>query len=216
VFAADRRISRGKKPDSSRRKVFQIPSMNAGIGYFGLAEVPSKNRTIPMEKWLTDYLSSAPANSLQSFAESLAVELNASVPQYIRQQCISGFHIAGFNNNGRLEFWYVRNVADDRQTVFGVYEPREDFQARDASLLKPGESQIYRNGDIRAHVVAWETIDNSFGQLLGTPNFKVLSTPDEYAGWVKFKLEVIAMFYERYCSISMIGSPVDAFSIVCA
>jgi len=190
--------------------------MNAGIGYFGFAEVPNANGVIPMEKWLTDFLSRAPAETLHAFAETLAVELNLSIPKHIRQRYISGFHVAGFNNNGHPEFWYVRNVADDRQTILSMYEAREDFQSRDVSTLKPGEFQIYRNGDIRAHVVAWEAVDSSFGLLLGAPNFKPPSTPDEYAEWVKFKMEVIAMFYERYCSFSIIGNPVDAFAIVCA
>lgn len=214
VFAADSRISRDKQPDSTRRKIFQIPVLNAGIGYFGLAEVGSANRAIPMEKWLTGYLSRAPTNSLRAFAENLATELNTTVPKDIRQKYISGFHIAGFNDNANPEFWFVRNVADDRQTLLGVYETREDFQRQHAPLLKPGESQIYRNGDIRAHVVAWETIDRSFSSLLRAPDFKIPSTADEYVDWVKFKMEVIAMFYERFCSISIIGRPVDAFSIM--
>jgi hypothetical protein len=216
VFAADRRISRGTKSDSSRQKVFPISPVNAGIGYFGLAEVPSSKRNIPMEEWLMDYLSRVSVTSLQVFAENLAVALNKSVPEGVRQKIPSGFHIAGFNKHRVPEFWYVRNLADDGQTIFGIYKSREDFQARDALLLKPGESQIYRNGDIRAHVIAWENIDKSFGSLLQLSDFKSLSTPEEYADWVKFKMEVIAAFYERYCRISMIGSPVDAFSIKCA
>lgn len=215
VFAADRRISEGTLYNDTRQKIFQIPALNAGIGYFGLAEVWSVKRTSTMEEWLTAYLSRAPTNSLCGFAERLATELNATVPKPIRQKYISGFHIAGFNNNAKPEFWFVRNVADDLRTVRGEYEPREDFQRRDAPALKPGESQVYRNGDIRAHVIAWEAIDKSLGSLLGAPHFKGLSTPDDYVDWVKFKMEVIAMLYERFCSISIIGRPIDAFPILC-
>ena len=41
VFQADRRITRGRVRDSEQPKIFQIPRLSAGIGYFGLAEVPT-------------------------------------------------------------------------------------------------------------------------------------------------------------------------------
>jgi hypothetical protein len=40
VFAADRRISLDYTPYDEQKKIFRLPRLNAGIGYFGLAEVP--------------------------------------------------------------------------------------------------------------------------------------------------------------------------------
>lgn len=110
------------------------------------------------------------------------------------------------------EFWFVRNVDDEGEPTLGHYQPREEFQRRDRRNLAAGEIQIYRNGDIRAHVTAWEKIDEAFGSLLGTPDFRPIATPRGYADWVKFKMGTIAAFYEHYCSRRIIGSPIDAFA----
>ena len=56
VFAADGRISRGGNYDDSRKKIFRVPGLNAGIGYFGLAEIPKGNTVNPMAEWLVEFL----------------------------------------------------------------------------------------------------------------------------------------------------------------
>src|SRR5208337_1995133 len=121
-------------------------------------------------------------------------------------------------------FWYIRNVGDDRITITGSYQHREDFINRDARALgydghnpysiKPFFGQIYRNGDIRAHAAAWETIDKGFVDLLKEPQFKKVDTILDYEKWVAFKMKVIAYFYKKYCKISIIGTRIDKFSIV--
>jgi hypothetical protein len=214
VFAADRRISSiHGKALGAEKKVFPIIGTPAGIGYFGLAEIPTRRGKLPMSRWLPTFLRSATATDLASLAEQLALALNAVVPRSCRRRVASGFHLAGFNRTCRPEFWYVRNIADDRHTLLKEYRVREDFQAEHACQLKAGQYQIYRNGDIRAHVVAWEAIDSSFGKLLHLPDFKAPRTPEEYVEWVRFKLRTIARFYKAFCRTSIIGEPIDAFAI---
>jgi hypothetical protein len=145
------------------------------------------------------------------------------IPSHLRQQHISGFHLAGYNSAGLPEFWYVRNVKDDRITITGVYEMREDFLRRDArshgydgqnpQSAETGLVAAYRNGDIRAHVTAWERIDDGFGALLQERQFKELRTIRDYEQWIKFKMEVIAYFYKNYCRESLVARPIDTFSI---
>lgn len=214
IFAADRRISRGGAYDDTRPKIFRIPALNAGIGYFGLAEVPGRAQAESMAEWLERFIgTSRTPETLESFAGRLATSLNSAVPVYVRRTAISGFHISGFTSGGVPEFWFVRNVEDDRQTIFGEYRTREDFQRAHAGTLPPDGYQIYRNGDIRAHVVAWQEMDRSLGALRIAPDFRPLVTPDDYASWLAFKMEVVAMLYERYCTRSIIGGPVNAFAI---
>lgn len=214
VFAADRRITRGAVRDTEQQKVFRIPQLRAGIGYFGLAELPSSKRTESMAAWLQRFLASTRARTLRELADELAASLNKAVPDSWKKGQVSGFHLCGFAAAGRPEFWYVRNCDDSpAQAPTGQYESREDFQGRDAAKIPPGEGFVYRNGDIRAHVAAWERIDEAFGGLLAAPDFGVPTTPGEYERWVEFKMEVIAQFYERFCQMSMIGRPVDVFSI---
>jgi hypothetical protein len=219
VFAADRRLSyHNGTYAGTRRKIFKLPRpLNGGIGYFGLAGIRREGRVITMDQWLEPFLRHhAGAQSLEEFAFKLAAALNAEVRRAGRKSAegVSGFHIAGFNSQGHPEFWYVRNVDDDRITPLGEHQVREDFQSRDAPTLQPGAYWIYRNGDIRAHVVTWQAIDKSLGSLLGTPDFKPLTTPEEYVAWVKFKMELVAYFYKNYCKSSIIGKPVDTFAII--
>lgn len=213
LFAADRRISRRGQYDDTKEKIFQIPALNAGIGYFGLAEIPGPSPEV-MADWLMRFIQSARAGeTLEAFSARLAAALNSAVPSSLRRSVISGFHIAGFPASGQAEFWYVRNVEDDRQTIFGEYRPREDFQREHARALPPDGYQIYRNGDIRAHILAWERIDGSLGALRLAPDFNPPRSSEDYASWLRFKMEIVAMFYERFCRTSIIGGPVDAFAI---
>lgn len=153
------------------------------------------------------------------------VTTDEDTPPTLKQRYVSGFHIAGCNSSGIPEFWYLRNVKDDRITTPGVYEAREDFLRRDAGALgydgqNPRSAQTelvqtYRNGDIHAHVTAWERIDEGFGTLFKEPEFKKLGAISEYEQWVKFKMEVIAYFYKKYCRVSLVAKPIDTFSIEC-
>ena len=184
LFAADRQISKPNGDyDSLRKKIFQISYLQAGIGYFGLADVPKRGTgdLEPMNDWLLRFI---PKNSsltnMELFANKLSTELNSDIPPEWRNEYISGFHLAGFNSAGIPEFWFIRNVKDDRKTITGIYEAREDFLSCSARAsgydgqnphsIKRG-GQIYRNGDIRAHHVAWEKID-VFLNLLKEPQFK--------------------------------------------
>jgi hypothetical protein len=215
VFAADRRISRGDIRDSEQPKIFRIDRLHAGIGYFGLAEVPTSSATEPMAAWLERFLIGSVASTLGDLACELSAALNAVVPAPWRRSEISGFHLCGFATQSRPEFWYIRNCDDSpAQNPLGTYSVREDFQGRDAPRFPPNTAIVYRNGDIRAHVCAWEAIDKAFIGLLAAPDFRVSDTPAEYERWVEYKMELIAQLYERFCTVSIIGRPVDVFSIV--
>lgn len=214
IFAADRRITRGAVRDSEQSKVFSIPRLRAGIGYFGLAEVPVGTGSEPMAVWVQQFLSGSTTTTLADLARDLAGALNNVVPAGWRQSIVSGFHLCGFAAPTRPEFWYVRNCDDSvAQRPTGSYAAREDFQSRDAVRLAPRQGMVYRNGDIRPHVLVWEKIDDAFGALLSAPDFGVPKTPDEYVRWVEFKMKVIANFYESFCQVSIIGGPIDAFWI---
>lgn len=208
VFAADRRISAGGQYHGSRKKIFEIPRLNAAIGYFGLAEV----RGGPMAEWLSSHLRRDSSHCLADFAAALAARLNDAVPAGHRRSEPSGFHISGFTPERRAEFWYVRNITDAGQPT-GSYEAREDFQGRDASTLQPGHAQIYRNGDLLPHVLLWGVLDEALAPLLDRADFRRVRSVLDYARWVRFKLEVIAYVYKQWCTRSIIGRPIDVICI---
>ena len=204
VFAADRRISIGTKFHSLRMKIHPIPRLCAAVGYFGLAEVKSA----PMIDWLRAHVLNDRSSSVGEFAASLAAELNLDVPAARRRSTSSGFHVAGFNAQGLAEFWFVRNI-DDSYQLTGTYAACEDFQGRDVGALPAGAAQIYRNGDIDAHVALWTKLDEALLPMLNRHDFKRVKTSTDYAHWVRFKMEVIAYTYKRWCKVSLIGRPID-------
>ena len=216
VFAADRRISHAKSGSyiGTNKKIFELPWLNAAIGYFGLAEVPFQRRTQPMRDWLVVFIrQNCTSSSMADFSQKLASDLNKVVPMQWHRKSPSGFHIAGFTDLGKPEFWFVRNVDDAGNPTLGQYGTREEFQRRDVSRLKNNETQIYRNGDIRAHIAVWKKIDDSFGLLLNLDGFSKLRNSTDYKEWVRFKMETIAYFYKKYQRQPIIARPIDVILI---
>jgi hypothetical protein len=52
--------------------------------------------------------------------------------------------------------------------------------------------QIYRNGDIRAHVSSWERLDITLAEKSSFHDMKKLKTPADLERWVKFNFRFIA------------------------
>src|SRR5262245_33974459 len=115
VFVADQRIVRGSSPVTNQQKIFPIKQIRAGIGYFGLATVPVEHQPQqPMADCLQDFLYTVKAGeSLASVANRLCEELNRVVPAALRNREASGIHLAGFADDGMVEFWIIRNMDDD-------------------------------------------------------------------------------------------------------
>jgi hypothetical protein len=216
VFAADRRISNAKTGSyiATHKKIFELPWLKAAIGYFGLAEVPLLGKNRPMRDWLQVFIrQNSSSSSLADFSQKLTSDLNKVVPMQWHRKSPSGFHMAGFTELGKPEFWFVRNVDDAANSTLGQYETREEFQRRDVLRLKNNETQIYRNGDIRAHLAVWEKIDESFGLLLNLNGFSKVRNSKDYKEWVRFKMETIAYFYKKYQRQPIIARPIDVIVI---
>jgi hypothetical protein len=209
LFAADRRISSGGQYTDTRKKLLEMPHLNAALGYFGLAQV---GRT-PMTDWLASHIRADHSDSLEAFAFRLTDQLNSQVPIAHRSKLVSGFHVAGFGEARRAEFWFIRNSIADPSVQTGMYEARQDFQARDAPNLAANAVQIYRNGDIRPHVLLWTDLDKALTPLLHRADFRRVTTVEHYKEWVRFKLEIIAYVYKKWCTASVIGRPIDVICL---
>lgn len=226
VAAADRRIS---KPDGSyeatRRKLFPIPYLSSTISYFGLASVYPRGRMQYLSDWLPNFINTqSQVPDLETFAQNLRDALHRVIPQSTLQEHSSGFHIAGYNSQGLPEFWHLSNIGDIRAFQYVDFKPRygppsPDFLGRDAQKnfewdgSDPSSAhngvQTYRNGDFRAHVAAWEALDDIFKKLVQFPDFKTPSDPNEYGQWIKFKFEFIAYLYKKWAKKEIIGPPID-------
>jgi hypothetical protein len=179
------------------KKLFRIPYLEAGVSYFGLAEVVPSGRRQFLSQWLPAFITkNSDAPSLRDFAFRLRDELNKIVPPQILRHNPSGFHICGYNGAGFPEFWFLRNIGGMDGFAYKDFEPRygeptSDFLDRDAKTLGwdgihpesvQNKVQIYRNGDVRAHVSGWERLDQMLVEMLQYPDFKLPMSAD---GWAK-------------------------------
>jgi hypothetical protein len=159
--------------------------------------------------------------SLTEFASRLSESLNSFVPASLLCSERSGIHLAGIVSRGLPEFWFIRNVDDSENPSLGKYVPREDFLSRDARAqgfdgedpkTLPPNGRLYRNGDIVSHVAVWEVLDNTLGTLLSVPQFRGIRTPEEYAKWIRFKMEVLIHFHRRFETELLVGGQIDVIT----
>jgi hypothetical protein len=221
VFAADRRIT---KPDGSyttKKKLFRIPYMKAAVSYFGVAEVRPRDRLQHLSDWLSGFINThSGTRNLKDFAFQLREELNKVVPPQVLRKYASGFHICGYNSSGLPDLWFLTNIGHDLLPQYA--QPTSDFLERDAKGLGwdgadlcsiRNAGWIYRNGDFRAHVIAWDRLGKILKKMLSFPDFKQPRTMKDYEAHVKFKLEVIAHMYRNFARRQTIGGPIDVFSL---
>jgi len=226
IAAADRRLlNMDGSYHATRKKLFPIPYLNGAISYFGLAVFSRPNRpNLYISDWLKDFIrNNAHCNELMSFSTSLRDELSNLVPDSILGKVPSGFHICGYDSNGNPDFWYFSNIGEmrefrysDLRTTYDV--PSSHFLGRDAiregwngsdKASVSNHARVYRNGDIRAHVIAWEALDGIFAKLDQFPDFKKPTTLQQYGEYVKFKFEIIAYFYKKWANVQIIARPID-------
>ena len=181
-----------------------------------------------MSDWLRAFITKSSAiRSLRDFTFELRNELQRVIPKHVLGKHPSGFHICGYNSQGFPEFWYLSNIggiSDFEYTNINqsYSDPTEDFLNRDAKKLGwngkdpqsvDNKGWVYRNGDIRAHVVSFGLLDQVLFGMLSFPDFRKLEKPEDLASWVRFKLKFVAQFYREYGKNQRIGAPIDAFSL---
>lgn len=183
ILAADRRITVQGKFHSNRKKLFEIPYLKAGVGYFGLAQV---DQTEFFSSWLPNFIRrTCDAGKLEEFANRLCEELNLSVRKDLLAKSPSGFHICGFNADNYPELWFVRNILHMEGHLYKGFETKyrvsEDFLARDARKtgfngvdpeVSHSFNQYYVNGDVRAFHSIWMRLDEFLVEMLSQADFK--------------------------------------------
>src|SRR4030095_370447 len=111
VAAADRRIS---NPDgtyhSTRRKLFAVPKIAGAVSYFGLAAFSQRGRLVFLSDWLPTFIRRTPETTPGGFAQALFQELGGLMDSRALASAPSGFHICGFDDCGRPDFWFMSNI----------------------------------------------------------------------------------------------------------
>lgn len=134
LFVSDRRITLpGKSPPKFMRKILEVKHLNAGIGYYGLAEIQPN---VYLSSWLPNFVNhSAETGSLRQLANNLCAELNRQVNKSWLRKLPSGFHLCGYNTDGLPELWHICNhgmEGNDYKDFASEYGVSEDFLRRDA------------------------------------------------------------------------------------
>ncbi len=229
VFAADRKLTRADGTHGGiKKKLFRIPYLEAGISYFGLAEVYPKGRAQLLSDWLPNFITrNSDITTIRALVFALRNELQVIIPKDTLAEHPSGFHVCGYNSAGIPEFWFLTNIGGMNEFEYtnlnSCYaEPSPDFLQRDAKNLGwdgtnlsfvQDKAQIYRNGDYRAHAYLWSSLDRFMNDMRRFSDFRRLQGAHEYEKWVKFKLEVVAYFYKKFADRKIIGRPIDVFTL---
>lgn len=236
ISTADRRLTyplelNRKKKYESGKKLFKVEHLDSTVSYWGNTVVVNENNKVePYFTWLPKFIhKSRETTSLMEFANKLREELNKRVPANTLIRYASGFHFAGYNEKGEPDFihfsncnWNCEKSAYDNLRY--TYEaPASDYLNRDAmhylgydgndpaSLKKMSAKTIYRNGDIKIHEAAWESLDQVFHKISKFPDFAKVTKLKGKAleEYIKFKLKFIGDIYNRYADTKWVGGPFD-------
>jgi hypothetical protein len=228
VFFADRAITdRDGNFLYRKTKVFQIPYLNAGIGYYGIAYGVEKGRQISLDDKLKDFIQKSGAlKTIEEFSRRWFQEATNFVPSAERARSVSGFHIAGFNSDRLPEFWHICNhegfIGLAYARTFPDYRgPAEQFLAQygpeslgyDLASKRFGVRDVFtlRNGDIRAHAVMWGALSPIFDVLRQFPDFTIPDDDEGYKQEIQFKMGIINDIYKRFCHTEHVGAGWDTF-----
>jgi hypothetical protein len=225
ILAADRRITVSGRYHSRRKKLFPIPYLRAGIGYFGLANC---NRLDFFSSWLPNFIRRAnSASSMNEFSDMLLEALNLDVDRRILRANPSGFHVCGYNDSNLPELHFVTNIGNMRGHVYSnfrsSYTHSEDFLRRDARALgwdgintriPSSNIQYYINGDVRPFHAVWRQLDSFFSVMMSQGDFRERRFPESVRNRADWKLRAISSFYKRYAREVTIGPPVDTLVYV--
>jgi len=239
LTVADRRISYDKGDERHNRperakKVFEIPSLNATIGYFGLAYFRSniRHEPIPLSPWLKSFIDHYhTAKSIGEFAEALCDKLNSLMEKKDVAKRITGFHICGYNQDDMPEFWVVRNIGDDySQPCLNYYECGEKFLTHGAfNVGYDGKTPVtgklihtyYINGDPEPFHRIWTPLGQFVDGMIQRGGFGrrytplELKTDEDLCKIAKWQMKVIGDFFSRFGDKGRktIGGGTDAFVV---
>lgn len=237
VFAADRNHYNPKKGGHLElafraKKIFPIPYLQAGVGYFGGGRIGINKKTgkdIKTGQWLSDFINkNNDCQSLRDFSLKMSESLQKEILNQDRKEPY-GFHIAGYQN-GLPEFWFVRNFDswNGEDGFKGLNNPdkfRCDEQfitlRKTALLVKSGIffRMSFQNGSIQLFYFFTKYIDDFLNKMPtfkgATEGFKPLKRIEDYAKIPRFKMETTKKIYETFFHKGRqpMGGKIDCFTI---
>jgi hypothetical protein len=247
TMAADSAITREvRKPDgtigekvySGARKLFVVPKLRAGIGYWGWVYLPqpgsdwsSGERTFDLlELWLPSFLDSNVEryNSIADLAELLENELRNRIPKIDIEEYPygdGGIHLAGYESqNSELHptFWHIHNgksqALPDKKLDPTVINANNDLSPEQARLVVEKGLATIRNGDIGPYIFLWGLLfspDSAFSRIVKTVDltFPYAENLVDRANLLKFQIETVVGIYRFSREGRGIGGPITTLTI---
>jgi hypothetical protein len=208
--------------------LFDITYLNSTVSFWGATLLKNeKNKDALLCDWLPTFITkSSNIKSLLEFSKALRIELNQRMDKTFLKDEPSGFHLAGINNNGIPEFIHFSNCDFNESNgryeniVENYKEPFEDFLQRDAvefgwdgktieSVKSNNVVRLYRNGDLKAHVAAWDKLDELYNNFFSFPQFRkpYAFSDKDIIKLTRQKLTFISSLYDSWSDLKNVGAP---------
>lgn len=214
---------------SEAKKIYSIPYLNAGISIHGVWEIDR----LPANEWVQQFIVANNGHliSLKSFADGLALNLNAHFPANDKGEERLGFHLAGYEElNGELKpsFYHIHDGVSSVLAGRGIHVDGRIFNANhdltpeifhEQALLSEqrGYDFIYqtRNGDISLYVPAFESLGAFFQSIarfgIHIPGTRGLAHRLEF---LRFQIETMEQIYNLSNLSNTIGGTISGLMIL--
>lgn len=216
AMAADTAMTVFFKPPRRRRyprvlrgavKLLPVPSLNAGISYWGFGQLGA----VPTDDWLRCFLrrNRGQYTSMATLASLLESELRRcvrSINLTNHPNGTFGIHLAGFvsTQSGPLPAFYHIHNGPSQALPTAQINPRlinANFD-RPPQVYPPGVFYRTRNGDFRLYAVVFQGLENLFNQLgrqgfvIPYPSALHVSQLRARAEYLRFHIKTMAKIYE--------------------
>jgi hypothetical protein len=226
ILAADSNVSMGQTVLATRRKVFRIPTISAGIACAGSMYVGS----LMLEDWMDAFIGGEQASysDLSGFCDALAEGLNRDRTESQKTKPVIG-HIAGYVD-GVPTMWHISNVEllldqggkySKPASDVTVRGPDFDQSAWEASVLSnPAEAMplaYFVNGPVEGRI-AFNTYVQSLNDWLrqlwqpGLP-FRAPSSIQEQEDVTRTSMEVMRLLFRMSSMSATIGGTIQSLAI---
>lgn len=208
--------------NNAARKLQTVMYLNAGVSCWGLGTISD----LSTDKWLENFINANTAiGSLRDFADELAKQLNAQVPQNPNpNKARLGFHLAGYETYRGAptpSFYHIHEGVSTTLQQRGVTINPNQFNANHdlppaiaLQKISRGEGWITRNGDYLLYANIFKLLETFFQQLvpLGViiPNSQNLSDRAEY---LVFQIRTMSEIYRLSNLIPGIGGGIHYLTI---
>ncbi len=221
IFCTDRRLSIGNQRSREVTKFLPIHRLNAGICYFGVAQV----RGIQLTRWLRAFVQHSQDVTISDFANNLRTALTAQMLP-AEKSSGTGFQIAGYETiRGVIAptFWHVRNFSGMNGYGYlpgtSTFDASEDFLQRDVANIPvaglqsylSGQHHIYRNGMLFPYVQVFSFFEQLRGALpsQNSSQWTIPSTVEDIAVDTEFELVITEQIFRKYGRTQPVGGGIQ-------